>query len=379
MLYHLEDIEKIREIQLKTEEISNQTVIDISNWNSGKKYQSYIHQYLHFPMAELPYNYVYTYEIDDKIHGKVLKKLNINYEDCTAIFLPSSTLAIVNIANFLQKKGCKKVCILQPSYFSVEPCLNSFGIEAVNISLLYKDDRFSIPMKDILESAPDAVWITSPIFCTNLYLDNFEVQKLNTFLEQKKYVIFDESLTSIYNIPCSNIVTNNYAISIHSPHKVLGTNATKFACIVSHKCYADFFNNWTDLYSGGLTLSSTIAIRHFLSDNYNFVLKKSYEYIHNTYIEVTNLLEKHRQYFSYTHAAGIYITVFFKYVPYEISTRISFIKKLIENTKVSLLPGYLEGFFENTGFCFRVNLTLDQNILLISVNKVLLYLENEYL
>uniref|UniRef100_UPI0040574025 aminotransferase class I/II-fold pyridoxal phosphate-dependent enzyme n=1 Tax=Agathobacter sp. TaxID=2021311 RepID=UPI0040574025 len=379
MLYHIEDIEKIREIEQKTSSKTNLPVFDISNWNSGKNYQDYIYQYLKIPSFESPFNYIYTYEIDEETHYNVRKKLNMGNSTNSSVFLPSSTLAIVNIANFLQKKNCKKVCILQPSYFSVEPCLSSFGLHVENYELDYRDGRFIIPIEKLLDKDFEAVWLTSPVFCTNIYYNNLEYEKINILLQKRIFVICDESLASLGMELCSHLKNSKYLISIHSPHKVLGTNTMKFSCIITHKVQQEFFNIWTDLYAGGLTLSSKAAITHFLSDNYNFVLNKSMKYIYDTYAEIEALLQKHKQYFSYTSAAGVYMTVFFEYVPYEISTKQNFIKKLIESTNVSLLPGYLEGYFESRGFCFRVNLTLDRVPLLLSLNKVILYLEKEYL
>ena len=136
---------------------------------------------------------------------------------------------------------------------------------------------------------------------------------------------------------------------------------------------------WSDLFAGGMTLSSRIAIKHFLTDNYEIVLQKGMEYIQQTYFELEKLLNKHKRYCSFTCMPGLYVTIMVKNISYELSTKHQFIKSIIENTGVSLLPGYLEGFYEKFGFCFRINLTLDRTLLLTSLNKVLTYLEREYL
>ena len=109
------------------------------------------------------------------------------------------------------------------------------------------------------------------------------------------------------------------------------------------------------------------------------MLREGMKYIHQNYIAVKTILQKHQKYCSYTHASGVYMTIILKNIPYNISTQHLFIKLLIENTNVSLLPGYLEGFLENFGFCFRINMTLDRTPLLISLEKVLVYLEKTYL
>lgn len=379
MYDHIDAIEKIREIENKTELITQSPVFDISHWNCGKNYQDYIYQYLEIPIVDSLFDYIYSYEITQKIHENVRRKLNIVDKNFKSIFFSSSTLAIVNIANFFQKKECKRVCILQPSYFSVVPCMKSFGIEIKNQELEYDGNRFSIPIKKLLKYNFDAVWVTSPVACTNLYFDNKEIEKLNNLLEKQVFVICDESLAPLGMELSPKLLKCQHLISIHSPHKVIGTNATKFSCIIAHEHQQEFFEKWTDLFAGGLTVSSKAAIMHFLSPNYNFVLEKGMQYVTETYRQVIELLDKHNNFFTYTSSPGIYMTIFFKYLPFKVSLELSFIKNLILKTNISLLPGYLEGYFEELGFCFRINLTLDRSSLLLALNKVILYLEDTYL
>lgn len=132
---------------------------------------------------------------------------------------------------------------------------------------------------------------------------------------------------------------NEYLFSIYRPYKVLGINAIKFSCIITHQTHQEFFDIWTDWFAGGLSLSSEMTITHFLTDNYECMLKKGMEYIHQNYC-------------SYTSAPGVYMTIIIKNVSFEISTQHSFIKSLIENATVFLLPGYLEGFSESFSSLF---------------------------
>ncbi len=379
MIFHIEEIDRIREVEEQTAKKTQAPVFDISNWNSGEKYKNYLYQYFEPPSTKSYFDYIYSYEIDKNIHSEIRRKLHFNSPCNVSILLPSSTLAIVNIANFLQKKGIKKICVLQPSYFSVVPCLQAFGLSVYNEQLTYINGEFTIPLEEITKKNYDAVWITSPVFCTNIVYQNTEINKLNALLREEIYLICDESLSSIYIQLSPYLINNEYLFSIYSPHKVLGTNAMKFSCIIMHQVHQDFFDIWTDLFAGGMSLSSEMAITHFLSDNYEYMLREGMKYIHQNYIAVKTILQKHQKYCSYTHASGVYMTIILKNIPYNISTQHLFIKLLIENTNVSLLPGYLEGFLENFGFCFRINMTLDRTPLLISLEKVLVYLEKTYL
>lgn len=378
MIYHIEEMDKIREIEAEVKKKTGKRVYDISHWDSGENYKNYLNQYIDFPIVKDVFDYYYSYNIDPRIHNEVRKKININIEDTFSLFLPSSTLSIVSIANFLSKK-IKKICILQPSYFSVAPCLQSFGLTVFSEELIYKDGMFIIPIDKILKNNYDAIWVTSPVFCTSISFTKTEISKLETLLKSQKYVICDESL-SIYDSNISSLLLNNeYLLSIHCPHKVLGTNTIKFSCIVANRIHQDFFNVWSDVFVGGLSFSTKMAILHFLSDNYNFALRKGLDFINENYEIVKELLFQHNEFCSYTKAMGNYVTIIMNKIPYNISKEHNFIKLLIENTNVSLLPGYLEGFCQNFGFCFRINLTLDRTPLINSLNQVLLYLENTYL
>lgn len=379
MIYHIEEINRIREVEKQTRQKNGKPVFDLSNWNSGLNYKDYLYQYLKFPVINDYFDYIYGYEVESDIHQQVKEKLNVNIPSNASIFFPSSTISIVNIANFLQKMKLRKICILQPSYFSVEPCLSSFGLNVYNEELIYNNDQFSIPINTILEKNYDAVWLTSPIFCTNLIFSENEMQKLNQLLKNKIFLICDESLAPYHTQLRSRLINNEFLLSIYSPHKVLGTNTIKFSCVIAHQIYEDFFDAWSDLFAGGMSLSSKIAIMHFLSNNYEYTLQKGMDYINQNYEAVKELLQKYQHICSYTKVSGIYVTVIVKNIPYEITTKHHFIKSIIERTNVSFLPGYLEGFLEGFGFCFRINMTLDKTPLLISLNKVLMYLETNFL
>lgn len=379
MLYHLEDIEKIRTYEQKARNSGTQ-VFDISHWDSGQAYNKTLLSTLHIQKNFQPCNYVYSYEIDDNIHSCVQKELVGTVSNNCCIFLSNSTMAIVNICNFLQKKGIKKVCLLQPSYFTVGPCMNTFNIAYDEVSLNFVDGKYEIPIKKILATNYDAIWITSPIFCTSTYLKQQEVDKIQLLLDRGMHVICDESL-SIKGMDIRRKLSNtDNLFSIYSPHKVISANSFKFSCIICNNKNENFFDQWTDIFSGGLMNSSRLAIQHFLSKNYLECLDAYINYTSSLKKDVINYIktEFSNSNIYYSHEIGQYMTIFYPNAPFVETTQSDFIKHLIFNTGVSLLPGYLEGFFEEFGFCFRINLTLDKTPLLSSINKVIQYLNKHY-
>lgn len=378
MLYHLEDIEKIREVE---KEVSNNgyKVFDISHWDSGKDYNKLLLSSLEIQPYYEPFKYIYNYEISPQIHSLVENKLlqEANTEICS-ILIPSSTLSIVNIANFLQKHKLNKICLLQPSYFTVEPCLNASGLHVETRSLELSGNKFIIPLEDILSNNYDVIWITSPVFCTGTYFDETEITKLQLILDNQRFIICDESLSILGYSLRKKLSNSKFLITIHSPHKVISTNSIKFSCILCNNDYKDFFDQWIDLFCGGLPLSSYIAANHFISENYDNCLKMHLDYTDSIKQSIVTLLNKYDGQISFSHNIGQYMSIFYPMVPFKESIRFNFIKRLITCTHVSLLPGYLEGFYQELGFCFRVNLTLDKTLLITSINKVLQYLKNNY-
>lgn len=240
------------------------------------------------------------------------------------------------------------------------------------------NEEFKIPTEKIFKKNYDAVWLTSPIFCTSTYFSSSEKMKLKSILDRNIFLICDESL-SIHTCTLRNVLPNcKNLMTIHSPHKVISTNAIKFSCVLCHSSLEAFFDQWNDLFCGGLPLSSLAAIRHFLSPNYLKCLEIHIKYTNSIKRHIIELLHNYNPQIHYSHTIGQYMTVFCPMVSFEESKKIDFIKELIINTHVSLLPGYLEGFYEELGFCFRINLTLDKTSLISSVQKVLNYLEHTY-
>ena len=41
MIFHIEEIDRIREVEEQTAKQNNVQVFDISNWNSGEEYKNY--------------------------------------------------------------------------------------------------------------------------------------------------------------------------------------------------------------------------------------------------------------------------------------------------------------------------------------------------
>lgn len=378
MLYHLEDIDTIRKYE-NDMRLLGYNVYDLSYWDCGDDYSRELLSILNFEDNKQPFKYIYSYEIEPEIHDLVKKRIAKTQEDESCLFFSNSTTTIVNVSNFLQKcELVESVCVIQPSYFTVEPTLSSFGINVHSISLNFRNRKFHIPLHEIIKTGYDAVWVTSPIFCTSTYFDDKEIYKIQTLLDNGVFVIIDESLCIEGRSIRNKLHRTENLLTLHSPHKVISVNAIKFSALICNMKYEYFFHNWSDLFAGGLAKSSRMAIDHFLSDNYLECLKVHISYTNRIKKEVCKILLCDDNSIFFSHEIGQYITIYMPKVPYQESTKGDFIKDIIYDTKISLLPGYLEGFFDEFGFCFRVNLTLNKNDLIYGIKKVICYIQEKY-
>lgn len=74
-IQHIEDIKKIRNIEKTVKGISNIPLFDISTWNSGEQYKHEIMKKYHTPSVDCIQDYKYSYEINNNIKEKIIKKL----------------------------------------------------------------------------------------------------------------------------------------------------------------------------------------------------------------------------------------------------------------------------------------------------------------
>lgn len=110
-IQHIEDIKKIRNIEKTVKGISNIPLFDISTWNSGEQYKHEIMKKYHTPSVDCIQDYKYSYEINNNIKEKIIKKIGVDDEKKCVIF-PSSTTAICCICDYLKKNNYDKICIL---------------------------------------------------------------------------------------------------------------------------------------------------------------------------------------------------------------------------------------------------------------------------
>lgn len=376
LIPHLEEIQKIRDFEKIVLDETNVPVSDISHWNAGDDYKKLIFS-KYYANTNIDFSdYHYSYEYLHNAQKEVITLLAGNSTcvyDC--VLVQNSTSAICCIADYLKKHNYKRICILDPAYFSISSCLLSFGlniyVESISIN---ENDEINFPYENILNKKYDVVWITSPVFSTGIYFSEKQIEFINQLSQNGILLIIDESASAPHHTLTKQLTPTDNIISIFSPHKYLSINSIKFAAIICAHSVSAYIEDWIDVLVGSLPASSCIAINHYLSSNFTACLE-----LHDKYIEENlNLVQKLCKTFPDNSFKGSgvltnYITMCNDSLAGIKSLDDINMLKLMRHTHVSFIPGYINGFSDKWGFCYRLNLTLNSTTIQNSLGRLFNY------
>ena len=355
---------------------------NVSHWDSSPAFQRSMAQALSLPQSSFLWDYYYTYSIPKDDRLQVLKQLGVKPQNLTSamgLFLQSSTIAIVNMINLLVQYHYKKLCILQPSYFSVESCCNALSLPYGKEWISFAENRPKIPADEILSGGYDCVWITSPIFCTSYYYDDDCLHTINLLREAGLTLILDESLALPGRELIRTFQPSQDLFAIYSPHKAISINGMKFAVIVSDIVYEDFLEQWVDILSGALGSSNRDAIFHYISSNYLENCYTAYEtYINYAKEAISEILKKFPLASMLPDTIGHYINIFVGIKNIDQSMILDIISDVVDHTFASFIPSSLNGFDMRQSLSFRINLTGDITETRGAVGRILDYLSRCY-
>ena len=355
-------------------------VSNVSYWDSSVAFQKHMAQVLVLPSPSMPWDYYYTYTFSIEDRQQVLKNLGVpeqRLQSTMGLMLQSSTIAIVNIINLLVHYNKKRLCILQPSYFSVASCCSMLSLEYGREHILFEDGHPHIPTDKIRAGGYDCIWITSPIFCTGYYPDDEYIKEIDYLRSVGITIVFDESLALPGKELIRSFPIDKRVFAIYSPHKAISINGLKFAIIVCDKFYEDFLEQWVDVFSGALSSSNRDAIFHYISSNYLDDCYPAYKsYIDHTKQIVNNVVQQFSFAKILSNTDGHYINIFTDLKIKGKSELLNLLNDIINTTLVSFIPAALNGFDFTQNLAFRVNLTGNGLELGGSVGRILQYLSH---
>lgn len=178
-------------------------------------------------------------------------------------FVDNGTQAIITLINMIKQHQYKKICILNPAYFSIAQALKAFEIEYDEVNLIRENGHYTLPFQQLLEANYDLIWFTSPVFSTSVYHSQETLERMHELMDRGTLVISDECFCVPGHEVLPQIKNRENFIAIYSPHKALCLNTFKFAAIVYPERFDMFIEHWVDVLTGNLPASALSAINHF--------------------------------------------------------------------------------------------------------------------
>lgn len=215
----------------------------------------------------------------------------------------------------------------------------------------------------------------STSFSTGTYIDDSELQKL---FNMPQIIICDGSMCNAINSQSNFIADCNKNIFLYSPQKIIGLNCMKFCYVLCNSIIAKKIEDWGDVVAGGLLSSSMMAIKHYLSPNYVSCLNAHNKYIHKSHSIIDSVILNNNECISKCGQSlnNTYETLTINQFPFTTNVSLDFMYNFICKTHVTLLPGCVNGFDYQNGFCFRINHTLDIMSNYAALNRIISYLHD---
>jgi hypothetical protein len=137
-------------------------------------------------------------------------------------------------------------------------------------------------------------------------------------------------------------------------------NGLKFSIVVFHPNRGPPFDHWSDVLSGGLSLSAVTAIDHFISERFDQYRREFLTQVEETRTWHTDVLAREAPRAVRDHdVRGHFLTVYFRALTAALSEDLGFLADVLEASGAIFIPGARSGFDPILGFCFRVNLAQD--------------------
>ncbi|RKI99034.1 aminotransferase class I/II-fold pyridoxal phosphate-dependent enzyme [bacterium D16-54] len=369
---YIEEIEKFVSEFKEKESIS---VINLSDWNPSSEFMNKLAINIPYTFAINPISYIFSSDFDQTIKSKIINKWKYKNEKAI-IFFNSGSESILNVLYLLFRQNCKKIYLVCPTYFSIEPICQTLHIDCKKIYLERINNIYYLPSNfenDIENNS--CLWITNPIYCTgNLYSKN-DIDKIkNCVIAKELFLVNDESLCfQDFALTYAFESYENY-INIITPHKALCTNALKFSGIILPNKYYDAMDRWSDVLEGCLGAGALVAINHFLSPQFSIYEQSFRDNIEKNRLVILSLIHKYKVDFD-MFSKSYLLSLYFDNIAYDYLDNLQQMKNLIYDTNAYIITGSKNNFSPYHGLSFRINLCRVDTAYLYALERVLIYLK----
>ena len=353
-LPEIECIEMLEDIEDLYAKRFGAVPFNVSHWDSSSEFENDMLGHLEMPFLTSLTSYRFSYQIDDP--DPVIIKLGGVPGLHGGLFTPSTTTSILCVLNWLKNQRKKRILVMCPSYFSLAHASHHFGFILKRAYLKRKNGGFTLPSANLsIWREPSVLWLTNPVYGAGVYLSRTDVSFIKSLLEAGWTVIADECLA----LPGQELIRilgeHKNFMSIYSPHKSVCVNGIKFSIVLFNKKHLAFMERWADVWYGGLGCSTSLAISHFLSanfDSYQSVFLRSISRQRKIFDQLCTKPYVETD----VEAMGHFVSCYFPTLSTRLGNSRIFLEKLVNSTGGSIISGNRSRFGSECGFSFRVNL-----------------------
>jgi aspartate/methionine/tyrosine aminotransferase len=327
---------------------------NISHWDPSDEFETEMLAFLEIPSLGSLTAYRFSYQITET--DSVITKLGGVTGLHRGLFTPSTTTSILCVLNWLKKRGMNQLIAMCPAYFSLSHVCHRFGLELKRAYMKRSDACFALPPPGSrIWKKPSVLWLTSPVYSAGVYFSEEDIALVKNLLESGWTVISDECLALPGQEMIRAIGRHPNFVSIYSPHKAVCINGIKFSVVIFNAKHLGFMERWADVWYGGLGCSSSLAIAHFLSPNFDSYLAQFLQAVSCQRILIDQLCKGPHVELD-AAAKGHFISCYYPTVSSRLGNSRKFLEQLVNATGGSLISGNRSRFGRELGFSFRVNL-----------------------
>lgn len=349
--------EKIHFVSERYERKFGVAPINVSHWNPSEETRRALSPLVTTPPIDV-INYFYSYTLRPE---ELLGALGFQSQlEKFCLLTPGGTATMLIAVKLLQIINIRTLYVMCPFYFPLKYQCESLGVDTRYQSMERHCGAFKLPPR-IPSSLADgeALWITSPVYCTGVYLQNEDIDRLRSFLGAGGIVIADESLSLRGRELSASLGDFSTFIGIYSPHKALSLNGLKFSALVTDKRYDVLLDSWADVLYGALAASSVAATKHFMSPDFVAYEQSFLDLIGDAALFLRGVAKDLHNIELDTKASGHYVTCYFPHLSAELGNDSEFLWRTSLETGAIFMAGTRNHLDPSWGLNFRINLALD--------------------
>ena len=379
LIHELRGLEDLEELAAEYQGEFGSLPFNLSHWDPSEQVSRSLLKCLRLPKPPDAMPYIYSYYTGAP--RQVAERLGFEWAGRDCLLVHSGTSAIVLTLWWVKAMGFENLIILCPTYFPVFYLAEVMSMPSQSIFTKRERGNWTLPRKDLVKltgnpTTRTVVWVTNPIYCTGVYLSESDRQFLGSLLDNGVTIIADECLAKNgYEISRELGGRKNF-IGLYTPHKSVCLNAIKFGAVVFDRKDEEFFDSWADVFTGGLSASNYSGIFHFLQEkDFSLFEGEFFKLVQNARSRVIEMVNKCDGIFELDeNSVGHFMTCYAPNLKDRKGDEKEFLRRLISDTASIVIPGMMNHFNPDWGFCFRINLARACPQFYASVGRTLNYL-----